>query len=447
MRSVFLCLLILWSQYSLSQHTSPLPTKQQLEWADMEIGVLIHFDMPVFRPDYVWDRDFGKHPDAAIFNPPQLNTDQWVLAAKSIGAKYAVLVAKHCSGFSLWPTEAHEYSIKHSPWKNGKGDIVREFIASCKKYGLKPGIYASTGANGYLEVNNPAVQLAKDSAKRNYYNGIVKKQLTELYSQYGPLFEIWFDGGVLPVKNGGPDVLALLKKYQPGAIAFQGPAAYNNNVRWVGNEEGGAPYPCWAGTDTTISPSGMVEVKTITGSQSGAFWCPGEADFPLRQNNTFQGGWFWHAGDDDKLFSVDALMDKYTKSVGRNTNMLLGIVVDNRGLVPDADVRRLREFGNAVRKSFGKPLAQTSGKGNEYKISFRSPAKLHSVVIMEDIKMGEKVLAYRIMGLKNGQWEEMAQGSSIGHKRIESIKGTFSAVQLQVVKSTGTARIKKFACY
>ena len=130
-------------------------------------GCAHSFDMPVFRPEYVWDRDFGKHPEASVFNPVQLNTDQWVLAAKSLGAKYALLVAKHCSGFSLWPTAAHEYSVKNSPWKNGKGDIVKEFIASCKKYGLKPGIYSSTGANGYLQVNNPAVTLVKDAVKRN----------------------------------------------------------------------------------------------------------------------------------------------------------------------------------------------------------------------------------------------------------------------------------------
>lgn len=447
MKKILFITLLLLSNYSQSQQNNIIPTKQQLEWADMEIGVLIHFDMPVFKPEYVWNRDFGKHPDASVFNPTQLDTDQWVLAAKTLGAKYAVLVAKHCSGFSLWPTEAHEYSVKNSPWKNGKGDIVKDFIESCKKYGLKPGIYASTGANGYLQVSNPTVKLAKDSVKRNYYNGIVKKQLTELYSQYGPLFEIWFDGGVVPVKNGGPDVLSLLKKHQPNAIAFQGPADYNNNVRWVGNEEGVAPYPSWSRTDTTISANGMVNIKELTGNNEGAFWCPGEADFPLRRTNTFQGGWFWHKGDDDKLYSLEELMDKYTKSVGRNTNMLLGIVVDDRGLVPDADVKRLKEFGNEIKKKYDKPLAQTAGTGSYYEIKFKSSKKIHSVVMMEDIKMGERILAYNIHGLKNGEWKKIASGTNIGHKRIELVDGEFSAIKMEITKSKDIVHIKNFACY
>ncbi len=447
MKRHLIILFLLSSRFSFSQQKNIVPSKQQLQWSDMEIGVLIHFDMPVFKPDYVWNRDFGKHPDASVFNPTQLDTDQWILAARASGAKYAVLVAKHCSGFSLWPTQAHEYSIKNSPWKNGKGDIVKDFIASCKKYGLKPGIYASTGANGYLQVNNPAATLTKDTAKRNFYNGILKKQLTELYSQYGSLFEIWFDGGVVPVKNGGPDVLSLLKKYQSGAIAFQGPADYDNNIRWVGNEEGVAPYPCWARTDTTISANGMVEIKKLNGSPNGLFWCPGEADFPLRRTNTFQGGWFWHEGDDDKLYSMGELMDKYTKSVGRNTNMLLGMVVDNRGMVPEADVKRLRDFGNEIKKKYGKPLAKTSGTGRTYIIKPGHSARPHAIVIMEDISLGEKVLSYEISGLKDGEWEKLATGTSIGHKRIELISGDYASFKLGITNSAGIPHIKEFACY
>lgn len=353
-----------------------IPTPAQLEWADAEIGVLIHFDMPVFKPKYEWRRDMGKHPDASVFNPKQLDTDQWIKSAKSAGAKYAVLVAKHCSGFSLWPTEAHEYSVKNSPWKNGKGDLVKDFIESCKKYGLKPGIYASTTANGYLQVDNPGKVLSGDPEEQKQYNKIVETQLTELWTNYGPLFEIWFDGGVLPVEKGGFDILSMVKNYQPNSIAFQGPFGYANNIRWVGNEHGLAPYPCWARADSTTSSSGVIEIKGLNGNPNGSFWCPGEADFPLRKNSTFQGGWFWRKGEDDKLFSLEELMDKYHKSIGRNTNMLLGIVIDDRGLVPDADVRRLDEFGKEVKKSFSKPIAQTSGMGNEYIAKIKSPREV-----------------------------------------------------------------------
>jgi alpha-L-fucosidase len=425
-----------------------LPSKAQLKWADAEIGVLIHFDMPVFVPEYNWYRDMGKHPDASVFNPTELNTDQWIEAAKAAGATYAVLVAKHCSGFSLWPTKAHPYSVKSSTWRNGEGDIVKDFVASCKKYGLKPGIYASTTANGYLKVNNPGKVVSGDPVEQKKYNEIVEMQLTELWSEYGELFEVWFDGGVLPPEKGGFDILALVRKYQPQAIAFQGPFGYENNIRWVGNEEGVAPYPCWARADSTTSASGTVEIKGLNGNPKGLFWCPGEADFPLRLNSTFQGGWFWHKNQDDKIRTLDELMDKYTKSVGRNTNMLLGLVVDNRGLVPEADVKRLDEFGKMIRKNFSNLLGKTSGSGNEFILDLKSPQPLSYVVIMEDIQGGERVREYKLSGKTAGGWQQLSTGSCIGHKRIEVIReGMYSAIKLEVTKSDGTPLIRDLSCY
>lgn len=438
------------AQVSYKGNKVVIPSPRQIEWANQEIGVLIHFDMPVFRPEYVWDRDFGKHPDASVFNPTELNTDQWLASAKAVGAKYAVLVAKHCSGFSLWPTKAHEYSIKNSPWKNGKGDLVADFIASCKKYGIKPGIYASTGANGYLQISDPGRTLKNNPEKLKAYNKIVEIQLTELYSQYGSLFEIWFDGGVLPVNRGGCDVHALLKKFQPNAVAFQGPYGYANNVRWVGNEEGLAPYPCWARADSTTSANGVIEIKGLNGNPNGAFWCPGEADFPLRRNDTFQGGWFWHEGDDNKLFSLDELIDKYTKSVGRNSNMLLGIVVDNRGLVPDSDVKRLNEFGQAIQKQFGKPLAQITNPqtGNTtYVLDLKKEHPVSYVVFSENISKGENIREYQLSGFAHGQWQVLSNGSSVGHKRIEKIKGQYSKLKLDILKNEGEVSLKNVSCY
>ena len=432
---------------SAQQTNAALPSKAQLQWADAEIGVLIDFDMPVFEPDYDFRKNWNYHPDLSIFNPRELDTDQWIKASKAAGATYAVLVAKHCSGFSLWPTKAHPYSVKNTPWRNGEGDIVKDFIASCKKYGLKPGIYASTTANGYLQVDNPGKVVSGNDAEQKKYNEIVKMQLNELWSQYGDLFEVWFDGGVLPPEKGGFDVLSMLKMQQPNAIAFQGPYGHENNIRWVGNEEGVAPYPCWSSADSTTSASGLIEIKGLNGNPNGLFWCPGESDFPLRLNASFQGGWFWHKGEDDQLRSVDELMDRYSKSVGRNTNMLLGVVVDDRGLVPDVDVKRMGEFGDQLKNSFSKPLGKIAGKGKNFEVKFTSTQSLSSVVIMEDIPQGERIRKYQLYGKQQGAWSLISKGTSIGHKRIELVNGKYDAVKLSVLESSGTPQIREMTCY
>ena len=447
-RMIFLLTLIFLTYCGESHDQKVLPTEAQSDWADSEIGVLIHFDMPVFEPEYNFRKDWNYHPDLSIFNPKELDTDQWIEAAKAAGATYAVLVAKHCSGFSLWPTKAHPYSVKNTPWRNGQGDIVKDFVMSCKKYGLKPGIYASTTANGYLKVDNPGKVVSGDPAEQKKYNGIVEMQLTELWSGYGYLFEVWFDGGVLPPEKGGFDVLGLLRKYQPEAIAFQGPFGYENNIRWVGNEEGVAPYPCWSRADSTTSASGVIEIKGLNGNPEGLFWCPGESDFPLRLNSSFQGGWFWHKDQDDQMRTLDELLDKYCKSVGRNTNMLLGVVIDDRGLVPDADVRRLNEFGEMIRKNFSDPLGSTEGHGNEFVVKFKSPQSVSYIVIMEDISEGERIREYTLSGLSDGSWTKLGNGSCIGHKRIETVRnGIFSAVKLEITKSEGTPMIRSFSCF
>lgn len=424
-----------------------VPNSRQLEWADAEIGVLIHFDMPVFKPDYNF-RQWGTHPDASIFNPTELNTDQWLETARKLGAKYAVLVAKHCSGFSLWPTEAHDYSVKHSPWKEGKGDVVADFIASCKKYGIKPGIYASTTANGYLYVDNPGLVQEGGPVTQAEYNRIVTQQLTELWSNYGELFEIWFDGGVLSKEQGGADVFSLVRELQPDAIAFQGPYGHPNLIRWVGNEEGVAPYPCWATADSTTNADGTLVVEGLNGDPFAPFWCPGEADFTLRWNRSFQGGWFWTAGQDSMLFSLPELLAKYETSVGRNTNMLLGLVIDNRGLVPDADVQRVEELGREIKRQYGSPAYVTGGSGSELTISFDHPLNINRVVLQEEIAKGERVLEYSLKAYRGGEWVDLSSGSCIGHKRIDRFDPIEAEkVKLVITRSKATPHISNFSVY
>lgn len=424
-----------------------LPTKAHQEWSDAEIGALFHLDVQVFEPEYKWRETRDYQPDPSVFNPKELDTDQWVKAAKSAGANYAVLVAKHCSGFSLWPTKAHEYSVKNSPWKNGEGDVVKDFIVSCKKYGLKPGIYASASANAYCHVDNPGLVLSGDSTEQKKYNEIVKTQLTELWTQYGDLFEIWFDGGVLPPNKGGIEMLSLIEKYQPNAVAFQGPYGFANNIRWVGNENGVAPYPCWARADSTTSATGLIQIKGLNGNPDGAFWCPGEADFPLREH-AFQGGWFWHAGEDSTIRSEGDLLERYIQSVGRNTNMLLGIVIDNRGLVPDADVKRLAGFGNKLKSEFTESLGSTRGNGNVFTIDFPSSQKVNYVVIEEDISKGERIRDYKLFAKEEGKWQQISEGSCIGHKRIEKTSNrNVSGIKIEIINAEGTPLIKAMNCY
>jgi len=433
--------------FSGAQSPEVLPSKAQQAWADAEIGVMFHFDVQVYEPGYEWRKTRDYQPDVSVFNPENLDTDQWIKAAKSAGATYAVLVAKHCSGFSLWPTKAHKYSVKNSPWKNGQGDVVKDFIASCKKYGVKPGLYASASANAYCHVDNPGLVLSGDPEDQKKYNEVVSTQLTELWTQYGDLFEIWFDGGVLPPEKGGIDMLALVQKYQPNAIAFQGPFGYANNIRWVGNENGVAPYPCWARADSTTTATGMIQINGLNGNPDGPFWCPGEADFPLREH-AFQGGWFWHEGEEHTIRSVDDLMNRYVQSVGRNTNMLLGIVVDNRGLVPEADVKRLAEFGEELERDFSKPVGTTKGEGNVFTIGIEPNQKVNYIVIQEDISKGERVRQYTLSGRMNNEWQLLSKGSCIGHKRIEKVEvENLSEIKLQILEAVGIPSIKLMAVF
>jgi alpha-L-fucosidase len=246
--------------------------------------------------------------------------------------------------------------------------------------------------------------------------------------------------------------LSLLKQYQPEAVAFQGPFGYENNIRWVGNEGGVAPYPCWSKADSVTSASGVIEIKGLNGNPNGLFWCPGEADFALRkwtrEKPAFQGGWFWHEGEEDRIRTLDDMMNRYYETVGRNTNMLVGVVVDNRGLVPDADVKRLTEFGAEVKKQFSQPLESTRGEGDLFILKFKSPKSVRCVVIQEDISKGERILEYNLTGMADGIWKKLGNGTCIGHKRIELIQeGTYSAIRFEVTKSEGTPSLRNITCF
>jgi len=414
----------------------PKPSAQQARWQDMELGMFFHFDLPIYKPGWDW-RSWQDKPTPDLYNPSKLDTDQWMEAAKAMGAKYAVLVAKHCSGFLQWQSDLYPYGVKQSAWRNGKGDVVRDFVESCRKYGIQPGLYASVTANGYLEVDNPGlVNRGKggDSAAQARYVKICEQMLTELWSRYGDLFEIWFDGGALPVEQGGPDLVPIYQKYQPDAIVFQGPAA---SIRWIGNEQGVAAYPCWATVPHRQDYHGP-------GDPDGRYWLPGECDVPVRNHE-----WFWTPDAEHKLYAVEQLMDMYYRSVGRNCNLLLNANPNPEGLVPQADFQRYVEFGKEIRKRFDRPLAQTEGRGLTVELNLPRPAAIDHVIIMEDIRQGERIREYRVEGLIGSDaWRALCQGQSVGHKRIQQFDQTeVACVRLRILNSAAEPLVRKLAVY
>ena len=295
------------------------PSPQQIAWQRCELGMFIHFNMFTFSA-FKWRNWKTPYPVANVFNPAKLDTDQWMEAANAFGAKYAVLTAKHCDGFCLWPTRVpgYEYSVKNTTWRGGKGDVVGDFVKSCRKHGIHPGLYYSVAANGYQQVDNPGkVNRGRggDPVRQQAYNRLCLQQLSELWSNYGELFHIWFDGGALTPNQGGPDMVPLLKRLQPNANVFSGPAA---TVRWVGNENGVAGYPCWASVPDQILSDKLARSVLVHGDPDGQVWMPGECDVPVRKDS-----WGWQPGQEKLLHSVNKLMNMYTQSVGRNCNLLL----------------------------------------------------------------------------------------------------------------------------
>jgi len=424
-----------------------LPTQEQRIWADLEIGVLLHMDMQTFVPGYDFRKQWGTVPPGPAFAPMALDTDQWIQSARAAGAKYAVLVAKHCSGFCLWPTDAHGYSIKQSPWKNGKGDIVGDFFASCEKYGVKPGLYYSASCNAFCNVDNPGKVLAGDRGAQEKYNAVVLAQLTELWTRYGKVFEIWFDGGCLPVEQGGPDIAPLLHRLQPQAVVFQGPPGTKSLLRWVGNERGIAPEDCFATVDFSPEAFDGSDERTYAGNPAGRTWCPAESDLPNRYaKKSFMGGWFWRAGEEHAVVPAEALFDVYLKSVGRNTNMLIGMVIDDRGLFPEADAAVFKQFGDRVRQAFGTPiacLAQADLREMPDKYNYHLPLPPGSspkyLVMAEDIAQGERVMGYTVNG--------SITGKCIGHKRIAALPRDTKAIALEILAAKAEPVLKSIAVY
>ena len=419
--------------------TLPTPSPSQLAWQNFELGMFFHMDMFTFKPGWTFrnDPDAGV-PPPEVFNPTKLDTDQWIAAAQAFGAKYAVLTAKHCSGFCLWPTDTYPYSVKQSPWRDGQGDIVGDFIASCRRAGIVPGLYCSYPCNWYLRVENPGKVMSGDPKEQSRYAATYGQHLRELWSRYGELGEVWFDGSLLPPDDGGLDIGPLLRELQPHANVFQSPYA---TIRWVGNEDGVAPDPCWA----TVSVMNQGGGQEGGGHPDGPTWCPSEVDTTLLVRDSL-GGWFWQPGCEDTMRPMDELLEVYRHSVGRNSNLLLNATPNQEGLIPEPHLRRYEELGREIKRRYGSPVAETSGVGETVLLEFSQPTTINGAILQENIAQGERVREYVLEARVGEGWVAVSEGSCLGHKKIDVFAPrTATALRLTCRRSVGEPQITRLA--
>lgn len=461
MKKIELLFLLLFLALSVNgqvkERMLPLPTQAQLDWQDAELAVLVSYDLHVFdgvKYNQAYNR-ITPIPDINIFNPEQLDTDQWIRSVKAMGAGIAILTATHETGFALYQSDVNPYCMKALKWKDGKGDIVRDFVNSCRKYGVRPGIYIGIRWNSFLGVHD--FMMPKDGTKfqenrQAFYNKMCEGMTEELMSRYGDLAIVWYDGGGHGPELGGADILPIVEKYQKNIIFYHN--SQRADIRWGGSESGMVSYPCWGTFPFPYSHSKSQDIifkdnfKLLkTGDPEGKYYMPAMSDAPLRGYNG-RHEWFWEPGDDAHVFPLEHLMKMYHGSVGRNSTLILGVTPDDRGLLPDVDVARLKEFGDEIQRRFGNPVATTQGEGKRLQLKLPATTKINAIVIAEDIRQGERVRSYKVEGKVNGKWKTLATGSCIGHKRIEEIDPVeVSALRLQIGESLDLPVIAGFSVY
>ncbi|MCR5263549.1 MAG: alpha-L-fucosidase [Clostridiales bacterium] len=424
-----------------------VPTKKILEWQELELGVLIHYIMDIYKHDcHSKCRIIADEIPPQSINPSRLDPAQWVRSAKEMGAKYAILVAKHGTGFALWPTDVNDYSCKYMPWKDGKGDIVGEFVDACRHYGLLPGLYYHPTCNGYYGINNELKYDYKSEMYQKYVR-CVERQVEELWSRYGELFEVWFDGGTIPPEDGGPDLVPLLERYQPQAVAFQGPRSWPHVTRWVGNEDGLAPENCWASTNAGEAryDGSVPDEKAGVGDPDGIYYWPAETDMPNRDHTSFGGGWGWAKGEQDKCYSPEYLLDCYVRSVGRNSNMLLGMAISTEGDFEDEE--QFRKFGALLEKIFGEPdIILTDPEPYDGCVTLHCDIDepMAYLVVREDISEGQHIREFSV----RADGKELYRSNCVGHKRIIPLNGLCAGtLDFKVEISAGDFRIRDIAVY
>ena len=401
------------------------PSPQQQAWQDLELGMFVHLAPNTWQN---LESDDLSTPLSEI-NPAELNTDQWAATAIAMGARYIVFVAKHQGGFCMWQTQTTAYSIRNTPWRDGKGDVVADVAASCKKYGLKLGLYVCPRDDHFGAATGG---ICKSAELQTKYDIMYREQLTEVLSRYGKIVEIWFDGSTIT------SVGDIIKKYQGDAIVFQGPQA---SIRWVGNEDGFAPYPCWNGVAAEDAHKGTS--TSLDGDPDGSVWLPNEVDVSIRRPD-----WFWSTTNQNKVLTVSQLLSIYYRSIGRGCQLLINIPANRDGLLAQPDCQAAASFGKEIKSRFGAPIASRQGRGQSITLALAQPTRIDTVLLQEEIGLGEHVRAYRLEGLIDGVWKTFGEGSSIGQKRIQPVEPqTVKAIRLLVTQSANEPMIRRFAVF
>jgi alpha-L-fucosidase len=424
----------------------PVPNEPQIAWQELEYYGFIHFNMNTFS-----DREWGfGDEDPTLFNPTELDARQWAKVASEAGMKGLIITAKHHDGFVLWPSEYTEHSVKNSPWKDGKGDVIKELQKACEEYGLKFGVYYSPWDRNHPDYGKPE------------YITYMRNQLTELLTNYGDVFEVWFDGA-----NGGDgyygganesrtvdklsyydwdNTIDLVRKLQPSAMIFgdAGP-----DVRWVGNEHGFAYETTWSNLLRDSVYAGMPEYaqQYSHGQVNGTHWVSAEADASTRP------GWYYHKYEDHKVKTLPQLLEVYYKSIGQNASLLINFPVDTRGLIHENDVKAIMELGEKIKEDFKVNLAspakisadQERGSGYEaanvqddnydtywtlpddtknanLEVDFGQETSFNRLLLQEYTPLGQRVKSFVLEKENNGYWQQIAEGTTIGYKCESRVK-------------------------
>lgn len=439
-----------------------VPSRQQLQWQEQEFYIFTHFGPNTFT-DKEWGH--GDEPED-IFNPAEFDAEQWCRVAKQAGAKGIIITAKHHDGFCLWPSKYSKHTVRESKWRNGKGDVVREVSQACKKYGLLFGVYISP-----WDRNHPDYGTEK-------YNAVFVDMMTELFTNYGPIWELWWDGANGEGPNGKKQVYnwklfkETVKKLSPNTVVFSdvGP-----HIRWVGNEQGIAGETNWNTLDTTgFAPGSAAPVTDTlnTGNRYGKAWIPAECDVSIRP------GWFYHANEDEKVKTPQQLFELYLKSVGRGANLLLNVPPDRRGRIHENDSAALLGFRKLRIENFKTNLAKagwayieskkiagpapalndanssTSRKVGAFNrgsagIQFKIPQTINCVVLKENLTKGQHSARFELLILdEKGNTIRNVTGTTIGRKRILSFsKVAASTIRLIIHDPDSGAYINEIEAY